>query len=400
MGTVLNLFSLNFSIIDVVDRFCYTYYWKKERGEGVREQIKQKAIELGFHKVSFQSAVPLTSWDNDIKLRQTLDSSTADYWESRGLTSDSSTIMPEAKTIITAVYPYPPFSQDISQGQGRYSAHYQAYPKGRETMKKLGAILASKGYDVLIDHPIPAKRLAFQSDLGRYGKNGLIYHPEFGSFITLHTIITNAKLEFDPFEFGTIDTAEISDCGSCRRCIDICPTQAIADDGVILISKCLRFHMGSSDIIPIDIREKIGNRMLGCEECQLVCPKNIKLLHNKESVEKCQEIYNIKAILASAKTGLKKLMNPIAQTVGNNYARPQKVLSMAVIVAGNSEDQSYVPLLAKTLQYPSEVIRAHSAWAIGKLGGEEAKTVLTDAQSRESNLAVLKEIKLALALDC
>ena len=366
----------------------------------MKEKIEQKAIELGFHKVSFQAAVPLTSWDNDIKVRQSLDPSTADYWESRGLTRDSSTIMPEAKTIIVAVYPYQPFNQFISQGQGRYSAHYQAYPKGREAMKALGTILADEGYEVVIDPPVPAKRLAYQSNLGEYGKNGLIYHPEFGSFIILHTIITNAKLEWEALKCDTMDTVEMSDCGNCRRCIDICPTQAIADDGVILISKCLRFHMGSSDIIPIDIREKIGNRMLGCEECQLVCPKNSKLLHSKESVEKCQEIYNIKAILASAKTGLKKLMNPIAQTVGNNYARPQRVLSMAVIVAGNSGNQSYVPLLAQTLQYPNEVVRAHSAWAIGKIDGEKAKTALIDAQSRESNLAVRKEIKLALELDC
>ncbi|NLC44157.1 MAG: hypothetical protein GX783_07725 [Clostridiales bacterium] len=325
-----------------------------------------------------------------------MDPSATDYWESRGLTSDFSTIMPDAKTIIVAVYPYQPFNQTISQGQGRYSAHYQAYPKGREAMKELGAILADEGYEIVVDSPIPAKRLSYQSSLGKYGKNGLVYHPKFGSFITLHTMLTNAELKWDTLECDKMDTVEMSDCGTCTRCIDTCPTQAIADDGIILVSKCMRFHMGSPEIIPIEIRGKMGDRMLGCEECQLVCPKNSKLTHIKESTEESKKVFNIRAILANALTGLKKLMNPIAQTVGNNYARPQKVLSMAVIVAGNSGDQSYVPLLAETLQYPNEVIRAHSAWAIGKLGGEEAKTALINAEVKEGNIAVRNEIKLAL----
>ncbi len=374
----------------------------------MKRQIKQKATELGFHQVSFQPAVPLTSWDDDIKIRQSLDPATENYWESRGLTGDCSTIMPGAKTIIVAVYPYQPFNQTISQGQGRYSAHYQAYPKGREAMKELGEILTDEGYEVVVDAAIPAKRIAFQNELGKYGKNGLIYHPVFGSFITLHTILTNAKLELDVAEYDTLehdmskrdmsDKEEMSDCGSCRRCIDTCPTQAISDDGVILISKCLRYHMGSSDILPIDIREKIGNRMLGCEDCQFVCPKNSKLINMDSTAQKGQEIYDIRAILVNAKTGLKKQMTPIAQTVGNNYARPQKVLSMAIIVAGNSGDQSYVPLLTETLKYPNEVIRAHSAWAIGKLGGEEATATLIDADIKEDNIAVKNEIKLALRL--
>jgi epoxyqueuosine reductase len=300
---------------------------KTRKRWGMREQIAQKAIKLGFHEVSFLPALPSPSWDDDIRLRRELDPNSAAYWEARGLTGDFKSIMADAKTIIIAIYPYQPFDQRVSQGQGRYSAHYQAYPKGRDAMKQIGAIIANEGYEVIIDPPISVKRLAYQGSLGTYGKNGLIYHPEFGSFITLHTILTNAQLEWDTV--NTTDTEKISDCGKCRRCIDACPTRAIADNGIIMLSKCLRYHMSSSDIIPMEIREKIGNRILGCEECQLICPKNVKQI-KEERPKKSQEIYDVRAILTNAKTGLKKQMDPIAYAVGNNYARPQKVLSMAV----------------------------------------------------------------------
>ena len=359
----------------------------------MKEKIKQKAISLGFHQVAFLPALPLPSWDEDIGLRQILDPSKADYWDDRGLTNNFSTILPDAKTIIIAAYPYQPYHpENFAPDQASYSAHYKAYPQGRKAMTEVGEILNEAGYKIVVDSPIPAKRLAYLGGIGTYGKNGLIYHPEFGSFITLHTIVTNAVFELDK-----IETSVLSDCGGCRICVDACPTGAIADNGVILVSKCIRHYMLSSDIVPVEIREKMNNRILGCEDCQLICPKNRKPL--KQSIcldEEDRDVFNIREILSQADTGLKKLMIPISEIVGKNYGRPQRVLSMAVILAGNSGDPTYLPLLAKTLYHPHIPIRAHSAWALGKLGGHEGKSLLCAALKREQEAKVQYEIHLAL----
>jgi hypothetical protein len=86
--------------------------------------------------------------------------------------------------------------------------------------------------------------------------------------------------------------------------------------------------------------------------------------------------------------------------IGKNYTRAQKVLSMAVIIAGNTKDSTYVPLLGETLNHPHPPIRGHSAWALGKIGGVESMEMLERALKSETHPQVLEEIKRALGKLC
>jgi epoxyqueuosine reductase len=358
----------------------------------MKERIIEKANKLGFGQISFIPIQPLPLWDEKIETYRALDANIADYLESRGIVSDCRAVMEDAETIIAAAFPYLP-NNNFHQEQGYYSAHYEAYPKGRKAITELGNLLIEKGHKVAIDPPIPAKQIAYLSGLGKFGKNCLIHHSKFGSFLTLHIILTNAEIASDDIKIG-----KITDCGTCSLCIDACPMQAITEDGVILINRCLRFHMMSSGIIPIEVREKMDNRIVGCDECQIVCPKNRPIIQQCDNTYIRESIFNIKKLLADAKTGLKAHMDLIGKRIGKNYARTQRVLSMAVIIAGNSCDRSYLPLLADTLQHPHPPIRAHSAWAIGKLGGKSAKELLKKAQNQEINPDIKKEIDLAIQI--
>ncbi|MGI6140357.1 MAG: epoxyqueuosine reductase [Caldicoprobacterales bacterium] len=357
----------------------------------MKGKIKSKAAELGFSQVSIIPVQPLPLWEEGIERCKTLDANSTDYWESRGLVSDFKAVMEDAKTIIAAAFPYQPKRNSNSPGQGFYSAHYEAYPKGRNAIAELGKLLTEKGYNIAIDPPVSAKQIAYISGLGRFGKNSLIHHHKLGSFLTLHTLLTNAEIRPDEIEIG-----EISDCGTCRLCIDACPMQAIAENGLVLASRCLRFYMLSPEIIPVEIRERIGNRIIGCDDCQIVCPRNNAVIQQTDMAEAQQNIFDIRKLLSDAGKGLKKHMDLIGERIGRNYARSQRILSMAVIVAGNSCDDSYIPLLAETLHHPHPPIRAHSAWAIGKLGGKNAKELLITAQAKEKDLDVQREISLAL----
>lgn len=357
----------------------------------MKEQLIRKAEELGFHKIAFIPVQPMPAWDEAIRVRKVLDPDSADYWESRGLVSDCEFVMENAKIIIAAIYPHQPYRKNLSKGQGTYSAHYEAYPRGRSSIAELGRLLTKQGYDVAVDPPVPAKQIAYLSGLGQFGKNGLIHHPGLGSYLTLHILLTNAELAPDDIKPG-----EISDCGTCKLCIDACPMQAIKENGVVLVSRCMRFYMLSSGIVPTEVREKLGNRVIGCEECQIVCPKNQAGTEHHMELENSPNFIDIRKLLSDYRTGLKKHMEPIGDRIGKNYARPQRILSMAIIVAGNSNDETYLPFLVETLQHSHPAIRAHSAWAIGKLGDKHVYEILLEAQKQEEHPDVQRDIEHAL----
>ncbi len=355
----------------------------------LKNELVNKASQLGFDRIKFMQVRQLELWDEEIKVRRQLDPDTARYWEERRLTASYASVMEDGRTFIVASYQYAPYRFEESSGKGYFNAHYAAYPKGRQAMQELAAILIESGFAAVVDPPLPIKQIAYLSGIGCFGKNGLIHNETNGSLMTLHLILTNAPLPVD-----VPNESCITDCGSCARCIHSCPTGAISNNGRVILSKCLRYHMLSPGIIPRDIREKMGSRMLGCEDCQACCPKNRARF--QETVEPEVQIFDIMEILISH-SSLKALMERIGKLVGKNYARAQRILSMAAIAAGNSGNPAYVEPLSRLIYHPHPQIRAHSAWAIGKIGGASARAVLEAALTKEDDPRVREELQYALA---
>ena len=100
--------------------------------------------------------------------------------------------------------------------------------------------------------PVSAKQIALYQWFRPVQEKQPDSHHKLGSFLTLHTLLTNAEIRPDEIEIG-----EISDCGTCRLCIDACPMQSNSENGLVLASRCLRFYMLSPEIIPVEIRERI-----------------------------------------------------------------------------------------------------------------------------------------------
>jgi epoxyqueuosine reductase len=358
-------------------------------GDFLKKEFLDYGEELGFSMIKVTAAEVLDVWDQGVKIRNKLDPEARDRW--KRMTANPKEILPDAQSIIVAVWPYVPYVKDFPHGVGRYSAHYREYPVGREKAKKLGSFLEKRGYNIVVDPPLPVKAAAHRAGIGCFGKNSIIYAEGYGSWITLHCILTNASMICDE----SVD--KLSDCNFCEACIRACPTGAIQENGIVLPNRCIRNYMLSSDFIPLDIRDKIGTKLLGCDICQQICPKNREIF-KKASLPSADEmdIFNISKILSEWKTGLADRMERMAVLIGKNYARAQKVLSMAVIIAGNTKDPYYMPLLAELLSHPHPPIRGHSAWALGKIGGEESKKMLREALESEKNLQVIKEIEQVL----
>ncbi|HZK34436.1 MAG TPA: 4Fe-4S double cluster binding domain-containing protein, partial [Bacillota bacterium] len=352
----------------------------------LKNVLDKKAKDLGFNIIKFAPAQLMDLWKAEIEQRKILDKATINYWSEKNLTSSYDTIMEDGRTFIVASYPYKPIKAGIGPQNAYINAHYMAYPKGRAAMQEIGDILISNNYKALVDPPLPIKHIAYKSGIGLFGKNGLIHNEKEGSLMTLHLLLTNAD-----FPYSKSYDKKITDCGSCRKCIDACPNDAISDKGRIIVSKCLRYYMLSSDIIPVDIREKMGNRILGCEDCQITCPKNADKYKNIDQGDSYKEIFNIMDILKNHH-GLKKYMKQLGQVIGKNYARPRRIISMAIIAAGNSGDSIFVEPLSQTLCHQDPPIRAHSAWALGRIAGKDAIVILKEALRKESDRLVVNEI--------
>ncbi|HET7555296.1 MAG TPA: tRNA epoxyqueuosine(34) reductase QueG [Gaiellaceae bacterium] len=173
-----------------------------------------------------------------------------------------------ARTVISAALCYWADGEEPPPGHGRLPRYtwWDAYAALRERLDELGRRLASD-YRVLVDANQHVDReAAARAGVGFYGKNTMLITRRFGSWVVLGTLVTAAEIEATP----PLDAG----CGSCTLCIDACPTDALAEPGVLDATRCLSYWTQSSSPAPADVREALGDRVYGCDICQDVCPWN------------------------------------------------------------------------------------------------------------------------------
>lgn len=127
--------------------------------------------------------------------------------------------------------------------------------------------------------PILERDLAYQNKLGWFGKNTCIIHPKHGSLFFIAEIFTSISYEPEPTQIELIP----DHCGTCQRCIDICPTQAITSPKTLKADQCISYlTIESKESPPLHLRSKIGDWFFGCDLCQTVCPWNEKIFRTKQ----------------------------------------------------------------------------------------------------------------------
>lgn len=337
--------------------------------EALRKDIREKAKTLGFDDVGFCSSGSFTQWSESaydaLKLR---------------LHADPKELMPGARCIVVAVRRYSVYGK-WPEGSAAVANYYVNSQAASENVKPLAKYLKERGYSAVADPPIPEKQAALRAGLGVQGLNTQFCHREFGILVSLHSVLTDA-----PLCDADSSRAECSECGLCAAA---CPGGAIYKGGFDH-EKCIRFHMNSGIPVPLWARDLMGTRLLGCTDCQHACPK---------AQQKTEEVpgdlawaCDIAGLLAGDGARFAKL----AEYIGSNFARKKRIRAQAAICAGNSGNRAYVPLLAKLMQDDADTLRRHAAWALGKLGGAEAKEALEKALVIETIEAVKQEIADAL----
>ncbi|MFC3022577.1 tRNA epoxyqueuosine(34) reductase QueG [Vibrio zhugei] len=334
------------------------------------ENIKSWAYELGFAKVGICD-VDLS--DQEAALQQWLDAGyhgDMDWMERHGMMrARPAELLPGTVRVISARMNYLPqdahFATNLSDTTQAYVSRYalgRDYHKlVRNQLKKLGEKIKEEvgalGYRPFVDSaPVLERPLAQKAGLGWTGKHSLILDENDGSWFFLGELLIDLPLP--------VDTPSENQCGQCRACVTSCPTNAIVADGVVDARRCISYlTIEYAGIIPEEFRSLMGNRIYGCDDCQLVCPWNrfadLTTQPDFQRREMFQDPDLLRLFSWDEKTFLKKMEGSAIRRIGHEQWRRNLIIAM-----GNAPySQRIIDTLTDTLGQ-SELLDVHIEWAL------------------------------------
>ncbi|GAB4346956.1 MAG: tRNA epoxyqueuosine(34) reductase QueG [Leptolyngbyaceae cyanobacterium] len=241
-------------------------------------RIKQKALELGFHKVGM-AAVGAYGDQAEANLQTWLSQGYhADMqWMENPARQNIRQIMPEVQSVICVALNY---YAPVARPGGQHYAKISRYGWGRDyhkvltkKLKALASWLKEQGEDIQVRYyadtgPIQDKVWAQRAGLGWIAKNGNLITREYGSWVFLGEVLTNLVL--------TPDRPHTAHCGTCTRCLEACPTHAFPQPHVVDANRCIAYHTieNRSAVLPPEMASHLQGWVAGCDICQDVCPWN------------------------------------------------------------------------------------------------------------------------------
>ncbi len=237
--------------------------------------------------------------------------------------------------------------------------------------------------------PLLERDFARLAGLGWFGKNTMLLHKRAGSWLLLAALLTDIELEPDA-------PHQTSHCGTCTRCLDVCPTGAFPEPYVLDARKCISYlTIELQTPIPRELRDGVGEWLFGCDLCQDVCPWNGKAPRSSEPAYQPQPDLNPTDCIAILRMTREEFAVRFATTP---LARPgfDGLRRNAAVVLGNRGDSSAIPVLIEALQDLSPLVRGATVWSLGKLGGEPARSALAARRTVETDDSVIAELAIVL----
>jgi epoxyqueuosine reductase len=269
-------------------------------------------------------------------------------------------LLPGARTVVSAAVCYYAGSADPGPGEGRLARYTwsDAYAVLRESLDALGRQLGG-AYRVLVDANQHVDReAAVRAGLGFYGKNTLVITQRHGSWVVLGTLVTEAVLEPTP-PLG-------ADCGSCRLCIDACPTGALDEPGTLDATRCLSYWTQSPQPIPAEYRPELLDQVYGCDICQDVCPWNRGVEKRRGGhlpPDHAEPTVSLVDWLTADGRDLRARHERLY--VPRNDARYLR--RNALVALGNVGGPEHRPLLEAYAADDDPLLREHAQWALDRL---------------------------------
>lgn len=368
-------------------------------------EIKQEALRLGFNLVGITTPDPpanISIYEAWLSQGHHAGMAYMSSERARRRRSDPRLILPECQAIIAVAVNYLP--RTTLRNRNAPEFQIAAYALGDDyhdvlpkRMKRIVEFIQdSVGRDV--QHkiytdtgPLLERELAQRAGLGWIGKNSCLIHPRSGSYFLLGEILLDVPLPPDmPFSHDR--------CGNCTRCIDACPTQCILPNRTVDSRKCISYWtIEAKNAIPHELRPLHADWIFGCDICQQVCPYNISFAKPSQA-----PAFQPRSSLEAAT--LDHMLNLDSQNLRKDFkgspllrSKRRGLLRNAAVVAGNSGDRRYVTRLISLLEQDSEpLVRAHAAWALGRIRSPKALDRLRAARSNEGSPEVIEEIEAAL----
>ncbi len=342
-------------------------------GVELAARIRQWGRELGFDAIGFAG----TALDvAEAELAAWLEAGfhgEMDYMASHGTRrSRPAELVPGTVSVITARINYlpqaAPMETVLADGTraaiSRYALGRDYHKLLRARLQKLAERIAAEagpfGYRVFTDSaPVQEVALASMSGLGWRGKHTLLLTREAGSYFFLGEIYTDLPLP--------MDAPQAEHCGSCRACLDVCPTQAIVAPYTVDARRCISYlTIELKGSIPAELRPLIGNRVYGCDDCQLACPWNRfarRTVETDFAVRHGLDSAGLVELFAWTEAEFKlRLAGSAIYRIGH-----ERWLRNIAVALGNAPSSAdIVAALESRRDHPSELVREHVAWALAR----------------------------------
>lgn len=368
-------------------------------------QLKQELIDyskqIGIDKIGFAAADPFLELKQKLQLQQELGYASGFEEKDIEKRTDPALLLDQPRSIIAIAVAYPSKLEDAPKGKKgerrglfcRASWGEDYHTVLRKKLHLLEQFLQEKLPDVQFKSMVDTGELsdravAERAGIGWSAKNCAIITPEFGSYVYLGEMLTNVP--FEP------DTPMESQCGTCTKCIDACPTNALVQGGQLNSQRCIAYLTQTKDFLPEAFRKHLGNRLYGCDTCQTVCPEN-KGKHTLRHEEMKPDNEQVKPLLEPLLSMSNKEFKERFGRMSGSWRGKKPIQRNALIALAHFKEESSLPVLAEVLHGdPRPVIRGTAAYAIGQIGGASAKELLQKAKQEEKEEAVLDEVKKAI----
>lgn len=365
------------------------------------DQLLTLGRNSGLHQVGVASAEVLHRARQALNERksQGLHNQMQFTYRNPNRSTDPTAALPSAKSVIVGALSYstqmPEQPEKLSARVARY-VWSDYYAQLRESLRQIAKQLESDGFRAVVladDNAIVDREVAYQAGLGWFGKNSNLLIAGAGSYFVLGCVVTNAPLVVaeKPVEDG---------CGSCRRCLDNCPTQAIIAPGVIDANKCLAWLLQKPGVFDRDFRVALGDRLYGCDDCQEVCPPTVRFEKRTSVIadepvkhdDRANAWVSVQKILLADDESLLKEFG--AWYIANRD--PKWLRRNALVILGNigdANDKLVVELLQKYCNHGDAILRSHAVWAAARLGLNHLLPVSEDDEIVLAELRALPSVK-------